>query len=56
LVVRGEETVAVGDEKTVRDGGPEGAGELLSARAQGRGAEEAGEDEGGVYDELAQLP
>jgi len=40
----------------MRNGGPEGAGELLGGRAQGRGAEEAGEDEGGVDNELAQLP
>jgi hypothetical protein len=56
LDVCGEDTVAVSDEIAMRDGGPEGAGELLGARAQDCGAEEAGEEECGVDDELAQLP
>ena len=56
FVIGGEDTVAVGDKKAMRDGVPEGAGKLLGVRAQSSGAEEAGEDEGGVDDDLAQLP
>jgi hypothetical protein len=56
LCAFGDDTVAVGDEKAMRDGGADGAGKLLGVRVQGSGAEEAGEDKGGVDDELAQLP
>jgi hypothetical protein len=54
--VRGDEVVAVGDKITVRDSDADGAGELLSARAQGGGESEGDENEDGEDDELAQCP
>jgi hypothetical protein len=53
LDVGGEDTVAVGDQKTVRDGGPDGAGKLLGANPQSAGEDDGDESERDEDDEFA---